>query len=190
MTKANAHKTESQTINEVQCKQHNSHEMNLLPQRCSSHPKAVTKPNQMGTKAYGSFLRHTRFHKHHRIHGNSIRMYSPTQKHTHLAAAARAHTNNPPTSFPGKSFKASEHYNPTAKSKSNPPTQSEINKATSPNDHTRKLTVTAPRTHAANLSEAAGSDEEEELTGEAADRPVMRQNMAARWREARDPHQI
>ena len=101
------------------------------------------------------------------------------RKNTHLAAAARTHTNNPPTSFPGKSFKASEHYNPTAKSKSNPPTQSEINKATSPNDHTRKLRVTAPRTHAANLSEAAGSDEEEELTGEAADRPVMRQNMAA-----------
>jgi hypothetical protein len=28
------------------------------------------------------------------------------------------------------------------------------------------------------------------LTGEAAERPVMRQNMAARWQEARDPHQI
>jgi hypothetical protein len=137
------------------------------------------KHNQIGTETYRSFQQHAQLHSTRtiKIHRNSTIMHSPAQI-THLATKAHTYSNNSSTNFQWQLFKAGES---TTTQQPNPNPIHRPNPKQTKRQHPQ-LSGTAPLTHAPNLREAAASDDwmrRGVLTGEAAERPVMRQNMAA-----------
>jgi hypothetical protein len=126
----------------------------------SSHLEAVMKHNQIGTETYRSFQQHAQLHSTRtiKIHRNSTIMHSPAQI-THLATKAHTYSNNSSTNFQWQLFKAGESTTTQQPNpKSNPPTQSETNKTTTP--AALRHSAAHPRTQPERSSSERWLDEE------------------------------